>query len=334
MVTARSDVPSQTGVQSPSLSVVLPVYNQERYLGAAVKSILDQTYHDFELVVVDDGSTDATSSILRAIRDPRLRIIWNQHAGFIEALRTGIDQARAPWIARMDSDDLSVLSRLATQMAFLASHPEYVFVGSVFGIVTPNDRFLDPVEQFDWRALESADITFAKVSFADPSTIFSKRVALDCGLYDQAFPGNEKPLWYKMLSRGRGAVIGRPLHYVRWRLGSLSRTDMSRGWLDNRAIREKYDPANVDVLVQKHAPTAQRAKLNAAIRCQQYYLIAGDAGAARRVAADAVRAAPTSSEAWKMILRGGLMRPSIRGSSTLERSMRYAAVAQPREILR
>lgn len=333
MVTGRSEVSAQTGVQSPSLSVVLPVYNQERYLGAAVKSILNQTYRDFELVVVDDGSTDATPNILATINDPRLRLIRNKHLGFIEALRTGIDHARAPWIARMDSDDLSASSRLATQMTFLASHPEYVFVGSVFGIVTPNDRFLEPVEQFDWRALESADITFARVSFADPSTIFSKQVALECGLYDQAFPGNEKPLWYKMLSRGRGAVIGRPLHYVRWRLGSLSRTDMSKGWLDNRAIRQKYDPENVGVLVQKRAPTAQRAKLNAAIRCQQYYLLAGDAGAARQVAADALRAAPTSSEAWKMIVRGGLMRPALRGSNAVERSMRYAAVAQPREVL-
>jgi glycosyltransferase involved in cell wall biosynthesis len=333
MVTNFSEAPAEAGTASPSLSVVLPIYNQERYLGAAVKSILNQTYRDFELVIVDDGSTDATPNILATINDPRLRVIRNQHLGFIEALRKGIDHARAPWIARMDSDDLSASSRLATQMAFLANHPEYVFVGSVFGIVTPNDRFLEPVEQFDWRPLESADITFARVSFADPSTIFSKRIALECGLYDQAFPGNEKPLWYKMLSRGRGAVIGRPLHYVRWRLGSLSRSDMSKGWLDNRTIRERYDPDNVGMLAQKHAPTAQRAKLNAAIRCQQYYLLAGDAGAARQVAAEAVRAAPTSREAWKMIVRGRLMRPTLRRSKPVERPMRYVAVAQPGEIL-
>ncbi len=312
------------------LSVVLPVYNQERYLGAAVKSILNQTYRDFELIVIDDGSTDTTPNILEAINDPRLRVIRNQHAGFIEALRTGIIHARAPWIARMDSDDVSATSRLATQMAFLARNPEYVFVGSVFGIVTPNDRFLEPVDHFDWRSLEAADITFATVSFADPSTIFSRRVALECGLYDQSFPGSEKPLWYKMLSRGRGAVIGQPLHYVRWRLGSLSRTDMSKGWLDNRAIREKYDPEGVGLLVQKRAPTLERAKLNAAIRCQQYYLLAGDFKAARHVAAQTVRAAPASGEAWKMVLRSSLRQPSVRRSI---RPIQYIAVAQPREIL-
>src|SRR6266566_5787935 len=124
MVTDALDMSTNAAGQSPSLSVVLPVYNQERYLGAAVKSILNQTYRDFELVVIDDGSTDATPNILAAINDPRLRVIRNRHAGFIEALRTGIDRARAPWIARMDSDDLSVSSRLATQMAFLARNPE------------------------------------------------------------------------------------------------------------------------------------------------------------------------------------------------------------------
>src|SRR5688500_10981178 len=108
------------GNGSPALTVVLPVYNQERYVSAAVHSVLTQTYTDFELLVVDDGSTDATPRILDTIDDPRLRVIRNEHLGFTEALRTGIMHARAPWLARMDSDDISAPHRFQTQMAFLA----------------------------------------------------------------------------------------------------------------------------------------------------------------------------------------------------------------------
>ncbi|MGH7603723.1 MAG: glycosyltransferase family 2 protein [Gemmatimonadaceae bacterium] len=313
---------------TPALSVVLPVYNQDRYIGAAVQSVLRQTFQDFELLVVDDGSTDRTPKILDAIADPRLRIIKKKHAGFIQALRTGIQEARAPWVARMDSDDVSSPNRFETEMAFLANHPECVFVGSVFGIVTPNDYFLAPVERFDWRVLSATDITCASVSFADPSTIFCRRTALQSGLYDEAFPRNETPLWYKMLARGNGVVIGEPLHYVRWRLGSMSRADVLRGWFDNRDIRRLYHPESNPQRSHRVLPPEQRARVNAAARCQNYYLLAGDIAAAREVAKSALRQRPLSSEVWKMLLRGQLRRPTLRRAKSAN-SIPYRAVAAP-----
>lgn len=316
--------------RTPALSVILPVYNQERYLGASIQSVLTQTFRDFELLVIDDGSTDATPKILEAIDDPRLRIIRNDHSGFIQALRTGVEHAGAPWLARMDSDDISAPHRFETQMAFLGAHPECVFVGSIFGIITPNDRFLTPLERFDWRTLTPADITFASVSFADPSTVFCRRTAMESGLYDESFPKNEKPLWYKMLSRGTGAVLGEPLHYVRWRLGSLSRSDMSRDWLDNRDIRQVYHPEADTMRSHRVAPSEQRAKLTAATRCQYYYLLAGDTDAARDVANTAWRQARTSTEAWKMLLRSKLGRPTLRGTKPeTPRTHRYRPIARP-----
>lgn len=313
----------------PALSVVLPVYNQERYIGAAIQSVLRQTFQNFELLVVDDGSTDSTAKILEAITDPRVRIIKKEHAGFIPALRTGIEEARALWIARMDSDDISSPNRFETEMAFLANHPECVFVGSVFGILTPNDYFLAPVERFDWRVLTPADITFASVSFADPSTIFCRLTALQSGLYDEAFPRNETPLWYKMLKRGAGAVIGQPLHYVRWRLASMSRADVSRGWLDNRDIRRLYHPESNPQRSHRVLPPEQRARINAAVRCQNYYLLAGDVHAAREVARSTLRQKPASTEAWKMLLRSKLRRPVLSPLRLGTEPSRYRPVSSP-----
>lgn len=298
----------------PSLSVVLPVYNQQRYVRAAINSILTQTYRDFELLVVDDGSTDETPRIVASIDDSRLRLIRNPHNGFIAALKTGIEAARAPWIARMDSDDLSARRRFELQMDFVEKNCDCVFVGSVFGIVTPNDRFLDPVDRFEARFLTADDISMARVSFADPSAVFSRQVALECGLYDSDFPGNEKPLWYKMLSKGRGAVIGQPLHYVRWRLGSLSRTNLSKGWLDNRSIRERYDPESLKALSQKRFPGGERASMSATVRCHDYYLLARDFDAAREVVRGALRQAPASGAVWKMFLKSTLRRRHFRGT--------------------
>lgn len=297
---------------TPALTVILPVYNQERYVREAVKSILTQTFHDFELIVIDDGSTDATGRILQEFDDPRLRVIAGNHRGFLSALRIGIEHARAPWLARMDSDDISAPDRLQRQIGFLAEHPECVFVGSVFGIATPNNRFLVPSERFDWRLLEPDDITFAKVAFADPSAVFSRRIALEVGLYDEAFPKNEKALWYKMLTRGRGAVIGQPIYYVRWRLGSLSRSDLENARRTNNEIRLRYHPASAEKIAKRPLVREREANLHAAERCHNYYLLAQDYAAARQTAVQALRAAPLSARPWKMCLRSLLRRVSLR----------------------
>lgn len=116
---------------TPRVSVVLPCYNGERYLREAIQSILDQTLADFELIVVDDGSTDGSPAILAdmARADPRIRIVTQANGGIVAALNAGIDHARGPYIARMDADDVSFPDRLAFQAKWLDDHPGTVLVG-------------------------------------------------------------------------------------------------------------------------------------------------------------------------------------------------------------
>ena len=85
------------------VSVVMPVYNQERYIATAIKSILEQTYSSFEFIIVDDGSTDRTIEIVESFADERIRLIRAPHAGFIAAISRGVAEATGKWIARMDS---------------------------------------------------------------------------------------------------------------------------------------------------------------------------------------------------------------------------------------
>jgi len=105
----------------PLVSVVLPVYNGEEYLADAINSILAQTFSDFELILIDDGSTDGSPKILHAYeqRDPRVRVIVRENRGLVTTLNDAIDIARGKWIARMDQDDIALPHRLKCQLEWL-----------------------------------------------------------------------------------------------------------------------------------------------------------------------------------------------------------------------
>src|SRR5687768_7077362 len=114
------------------LSVVMPVFNGERFVASAIRSILDQTFRDFEFIIVDDGSTDQTSGIVRSYagRDARIRVVRNDpNLGFGAALNIGCRLARGMFVARMDADDVSAPTRFAAQLDFLKNHPDVAAVG-------------------------------------------------------------------------------------------------------------------------------------------------------------------------------------------------------------
>jgi hypothetical protein len=110
------------------LSVVMPVYNGARFLREAIDSVLDQTERDFELVVVDDGSSDGTPGILASYDDPRIRVVRTPHAGLIAALNTGMSRADSRYIARMDADDRCHPERFARQLACFGRDPDVAVV--------------------------------------------------------------------------------------------------------------------------------------------------------------------------------------------------------------
>lgn len=127
--------------QSPALSVVMSVYNGSAYLEVAVRSILTQTFQDFEFIIVDDCSSDDTPEILEklASADPRIRILrLEQNRQIAGALNAGLELARAPLIARMDADDISYPTRLMRQMAIMDEDPDLVLLGTSIRHVDPH----------------------------------------------------------------------------------------------------------------------------------------------------------------------------------------------------
>ena len=116
---------------SPVITVLLPTYNAAAWLGAAIDSLLHQSYRDFELLVIDDGSTDRTPSLLNTYKDDRIRVLRHEHnSGLIASLNHGIDVAKGKFIARMDADDICMPQRFERQLLFLKTHPEVSICGT------------------------------------------------------------------------------------------------------------------------------------------------------------------------------------------------------------
>jgi len=114
----------------------MSVYNGETYLGEAIESILHQEFTDFELVIIDDGSTDASAEIIESYDDPRIRFFENEHnIGLIGSLNRGLGLAWSPYVARMDADDVSLPERLARQVDFLDAHPEIGVLGCAVEVI-------------------------------------------------------------------------------------------------------------------------------------------------------------------------------------------------------
>lgn len=115
---------------NPPITVLMPVFNGEKYLGQAVESILDQTFSGFELLIIDDCSSDRSFDMIRSYRDSRIRLVQNNsNMGLIGTLNKGIELAAGSFIARMDQDDISMPERLGKQIAFMETHTEVAVCG-------------------------------------------------------------------------------------------------------------------------------------------------------------------------------------------------------------
>jgi len=129
--------------KTPLISVVIPVYNGNGFLPAALESILGQTYRNFEVIAIDDGSTDNSYEILKnyAERDSRLRVFRNsKNLNIANTLNRGIKLARGQYIARMDADDIALPKRLSRQIKFMKSHPEVVILGGQVKTIDINGK--------------------------------------------------------------------------------------------------------------------------------------------------------------------------------------------------
>ena len=186
---------------APVVSVVMPVYNGERFLAEAVESVLGQTYANFELVAVDDASTDASGRILDRYRDPRVRVLKNdRNLGGARSANRGIAEARGVYVARLDQDDVSLPRRLEKQVEFLERHPDIAVVGTWAEIIDEQGREIGH-RRF---ATESADLREALLRFCalvHSSVMFRRDPVMAAGSYGTSALGRhcrDYELWLRL----------------------------------------------------------------------------------------------------------------------------------------
>jgi glycosyltransferase involved in cell wall biosynthesis len=198
-------------VTHPAVSVLMGVWNGAPQVRDAVESVLAQTARDLELIVIDDGSTDATAGILASFREPRLRVERRARGGLTPALNAALGLARAPLVARLDADDVALPERFERQLAFLTEHPEVGVLGTAAREVDASGRDVAIVRP----PTSDAEIRRALIrrnAFVHSSMVMRRAAVEQVGGYDEAFPvAQDYDLWMRMSRVTRMANLSESL---------------------------------------------------------------------------------------------------------------------------
>lgn len=208
-------------VVNPKISVIMSVFNGERYLEESINSILGQTYKNFDFVIVDDASDDETPRILKhwAAKDSRIKIITNiKNIGLTASLNKAIKTAKGQYLARQDADDISLSQRLEKQIEFLQNHPGVMILGTFGYVIDSEGKILKELV---------LPTSFAKIKknlikgnpFIHNSVMMKREFINEIGGYNEKFRiSQDYELWFRALRRGKGENL--PLFLVKKRCHS------------------------------------------------------------------------------------------------------------------
>jgi glycosyltransferase involved in cell wall biosynthesis len=211
------------------ITVLMPAYNAEKYLGNAINSILSQTYEEFEFLIINDGSTDHTQEILESYRDPRIKILHQDNKGIGATLNIGIQLAEGKYIARMDADDESIPKRLEIQKQILDENPEGVFVYGLHDVIDEQGNILKTEQGRDFSDTISKWLLIWSNFIIHPTVMIRKAVLEKKVLcYQQETNGAEDfDLWSRLARVGD--ILSTPKVVLRYRVHKESIT-----WVDSK----------------------------------------------------------------------------------------------------
>jgi glycosyltransferase involved in cell wall biosynthesis len=235
----------------------MPVWNGEKYLAATLASLWAQTFTDFELIVVDDGSTDATLKILQACTDQRLRIFQLEHGGIVKALNHGLAQARSEWIARQDTDDISRPTRLKKQWSAIRQNPSAVLCHTDVEYINETAQ---PQPLGRARLPRTRSFTALRLCYQCPivhsTVLFKKETALAAGGYlPEERHAEDFSLWGRMLMRGEFISLPEKLVDFRVHPQSVSRQNLEA----QAALAQKIGRGHCQLFMRLSAEAARRA---------------------------------------------------------------------------
>lgn len=244
---------------APLVSIIMPVYNTAAYVGQAIQSVLDQRFTDWELIIVDDGSSDGSEAVIRNYTDPRIR--FERHTpnrGVSPTLNRALELCRGTFVARHDSDDLSLPERLEQQMAYLQADPACGIIGTYATTIDPEGAVVGAIEH---HPVTDAGIRFASFfdsPFVSSTVIFRRELLAFTGGFDN---DPARPVWddYDMWSRllRHTVAANLPRHLLLYRMlrtGLTGTTAHAKAMVREQRRRNiaaalpKTDPSIVDLV--------------------------------------------------------------------------------------
>ncbi|MGH7213710.1 MAG: glycosyltransferase family 2 protein [Tepidisphaeraceae bacterium] len=323
----------------PRVSVILPVYNGQRYLAETVESVLAQTFEDFEIVAVDDGSTDRSATILQkfAARDARVRLISRPNTGLVGALNDALAAARGEYAARLDADDVCLAQRFARQVAYLDGHPECVLIGCGVMLIDPYGVPLRKIDQplshaeIDRRLLQSDGW-----ALVHPAVMMRRAMVMELGGYTPGLDGAEDlDLYLRLGEHGRLANLPEVLLHYRQHYQSMNHTVWERTRL---RVLKGLEAAHTRRGLGKLDESFVRAftpcpHVEQSLQWGWHAFHTGHASAARRHAVHVLRHRPFSKEAWLLML-SAVWNPRKNGADEVSGADSHAAHGHGQPVAR
>lgn len=228
-------------MKNPKVTVLLPVYNGQKYLKDAIQSILDQSYQDFEFLIINDASTDNSKGVIESFTDRRIRYVENKkNLNLLNTLNKGLRLAKGTYIARMDQDDISLLHRIARQVEFLGENPDIGVVGTGFqlidqsGIKGSSIRFPQSPHFIRWSLCFYNPLAHPTVMFRkDPILKIGGYSSLDMGKRGR-YPSEDYELWRRASKITKLSNMPEVLLYLRKHESNL--TNFDQHLIDARKI--------------------------------------------------------------------------------------------------
>jgi glycosyltransferase involved in cell wall biosynthesis len=278
------------------VSVIIPAYNRSAYLGEAIQSVLDQTFQDFELIVIDDGSTDNTKEIVKGFLDTRVRYLYQENSGVSSARNMGIKAANGEYIAFLDSDDIWLPENLELKVNLLDSRPDVGLVCSdayvvdnstkaTFGRFWGKNRFKYSGNPRKVTRHPLKDLLYRNCFIMPQATMIRSQVFTAVGGFDESLPTSEDwDLFVRIVQRFPIEVIDTPLLKIRRHSTSLSKNKekVYRGatFAINKAIRSgSFSREELNILKKRlaleHCKYGRLALLEGKKAVSRQALIAG-----------------------------------------------------------
>jgi len=263
-------------INNPTITVLMPAYNAGNYIHEAIASVLAQSFADFELLIINDGSTDQTMEVISSFADERIVVISQDNLGVAAALNTGLEHARADYIARFDADDVCYPNRLRVQYDFMQRHPEYQVVGSAADYMDVDGHYLFTQEPAAFSNSQLQNLKYSVCPFIHSTVLYKRDVVLDNGGYNEwAYTFEDHFLWLQILSEQKACNLPEALIKVRLNPESVT---IDEKWRPRKFLHIKYTALKKRSITQRDSDQLHqmgREQYSHRIKHGSYYALCG-----------------------------------------------------------